>query len=186
MITSPMGTQIPLAMIAQVDKQDVPQAINRINQTRAVEVTGDIFGRDLGSVSAEINQLINSLQLPDGYSIQTGGQAEDMAESFASLGLAIIMAILLVYMVMAGQFESLFQPFIIMFSIPPTFIGVMIGLLVTGHKLSVAALIGVILLVGLVTNNAILLIDYINTLRTRGVEKQKLSCKLDLSAYDPF
>lgn len=173
MITSAMGRQIPLSMVAQVDKRDVPQAINRVNQTRAVEITSDVFGRDLGSISAEINQLIDRLQLPDGYTIEIGGQAQDMAESFASLGLAIIMAILLVYMVMAGQFESLFQPFIIMFSIPPTFIGVMVGLLVTGHKLSVSALIGIILLVGLVTNNAILLIDYTNTLRKRGVEKQE-------------
>src|SRR5690606_4137564 len=98
---------IPLSMVAQVDKRDVPQAINRVNQTRAVEITSDVFGRDLGSISAEINQLIDRLQLPDGYTIEIGGQAQDMAESFASLGLAIIMAILLVYMVMAGQFESL-------------------------------------------------------------------------------
>ncbi len=96
-----------------------------------------------------------------------------MNESFSSLGIALILAIVLVFMVMAAQFESLFQPFIIMFSLPPTFIGAVIGLGLTGTRLNIMSLIGGIMLVGIVLNNAIVLVDYINTLRKRGVERNE-------------
>jgi len=95
-----------------------------------------------------------------------------MMESFASLGLALLLSIILVYMVMASQFESLMHPFVIMFSIPTTFIGVVGGLAVTGRSLSVPAFIGVIMLMGIVVNNAIVLVDYINTLRRRGASRE--------------
>lgn len=113
------------------------------------------------------------MSLPQGYTIDFSGEQENMNESFSALGTALILAIVLVFMVMAAQFESLFQPFIIMFSLPPTFIGVVIGLGLTGTRLSVMSLIGVIMLVGIVLNNAIVLVDYINTLRKRGVERNE-------------
>lgn len=177
LITGPTGSQIPVSMLARVQKVDVPEKINRVNQTREVSITGDISGRDLASVSNEIKERLAGLALPDGYFFEIGGQTKEMADAFGSLGLAIILAIVLVYMVMASQFESLFHPFVIMFSVPPTFIGVVVGLLVTGYPLSVPALIGAILLVGIVVNNAIVLIDYVNTLRRQGVERDEAVLK---------
>ncbi|MGG0938934.1 efflux RND transporter permease subunit [Brevibacillus centrosporus] len=165
------GAQIALSSVADIVNQEVPQVIARSNQTREVKISGEFVGRDLNSVSSDIQARLNALTLPDGYSIEFGGQSKEMMESFGSLGLAIILSIALVYMVMASQFESLFTPFIIMFSIPPTFIGVVVGLLVTGKPLSVPALIGYILLIGIVVNNAIVLIDYVNQLRKKGVER---------------
>ncbi|MGE5704967.1 MAG: efflux RND transporter permease subunit, partial [Clostridia bacterium] len=172
-IPTPSGSQVSLSSVAKVVQENVPQLIKRVNQTREVTVTADIVDRDLNSISADIQKRLTNLSLPDGYTIEYGGQSKDMAESFGSLGLAIILSIVLVYMVMASQFESLFLPFIVMFSVPPTFIGVVVGLLLTGISLSVSALIGYILLIGIVVNNAIVLIDYINTLRKKGVERNE-------------
>ena len=172
-ITSPSGAKVPVSMVAEVTKSPVPQQINRTNQAREVRITGDISGRDLNSVTSEIQNKVKSLKLPDGYFIEMGGQNKDMMESFYSLGLAILLAIVLVYMVMASQFESLFHPFVIMFSIPPTFIGVVLGLMVTRQSLSVTALMGYIMLIGIVVNNAIVLVDYINTLRREGMNRNE-------------
>jgi hydrophobic/amphiphilic exporter-1 (mainly G- bacteria), HAE1 family len=174
MLSTPTGAQVSVGQVAQITKSSVPQQINRNNQTRAVSISADIQGRDLNSVNTEINAKLAALKLPQGYRIdKSGGQGQNMADSFSSLGLAIVLSILLVYMVMAGQFESLFYPFVIMFSIPPTLIGVVVGLLVTGQKLGVMAIMGYILLIGIVTNNAIVLIDYINTLRKEGMERNQ-------------
>jgi len=176
-ITTASGANVPLSSVADIIKKDVPQTIKRANQTKEVQITSDIQGRDLGSISREIQERLDKINLPESYYIEFGGQSEDMAESFMSLGLAMLLSIVLVYMVMAGQFESLFSPFIIMFSIPPTFIGVVVGLLVTGQSLSVMALIGYILLIGIVVNNAIVLIDYVNTLRKEGVPRNEALLK---------
>ncbi|MFT9847703.1 efflux RND transporter permease subunit [Aneurinibacillus sp. REN35] len=173
MLSTPSGAQISVGQVAKIGKETVPQQINRTNQTREVSITGDISGRPLNVVNQEIKDKLADLKLPEGYFIEEGGQAKEMAESFASLGLAILLAVALVYMVMASQFESLFYPFVIMFSIPPTLIGVVLGLLVTGYPLSVPALMGCILLVGIVVNNAIVLIDYVNTLRAKGMERDE-------------
>lgn len=171
------GAQVALSSVATINNEAVPQLIKRSNQTREITITSDIAGRDLGSINTDIQAKLSTLTLPDGYSLEFGGQSQDMAESFGSLGLAIILSIVLVYMVMASQFESLFTPFVIMFSIPPTFIGVVVGLLVTGNSLSVTAIIGYILLIGIVVNNAIVLIDYVNTLRKKGLERNEAILK---------
>jgi len=176
-ITTPSGANIPLSSVATLVKKDVPQTIKRADQTKEVQITGDIFNRDLGSIMRDIQSKIDGIQLPEGYHVNMGGQSEDMAESFGSLGLALILSIVLVYMVMAAQFESLLSPFVIMFSIPPTFIGVVTGLLVTGTPLSVMALIGYILLIGIVVNNAIVLIDFVDQLRADGVERNEALLK---------
>ena len=105
--------------------------------------------------------------------LEAGGENKEIVESFISLGKALVLAIILVYMILAAQFESLLYPFIIMFSIPPTLIGVVGGLLLTGRTLSVPTFIGIIMLAGIVVNNAIVLVDYINTLRKRGMEKME-------------
>lgn len=169
-ISAPGGAQVALSSIATIQKVDTPVSINRTNLTRQVSITSELAGRDLNSVITEIQAKLAKLNLPDGYKIDYGGQSEDMMESFASLGLAVVLSIVLVYMVMAAQFESLYSPFIIMFSVPPTITGVLVGLLVTGTPISVSVFIGYILLVGLVVNNAIVLIDYINQLRAKGMD----------------
>jgi len=172
-ITSSGGAQVDLASVAEISLVDVPQIIKRVDQSREVQITSDIVGRDLNSVSNDIRAKLDKLALPDGYFIEYGGQSKDMMESFGSLGLAIILSIVLVYMVMASQFESLFSPFIIMFSVPPTFIGVVVGLFLTGNSFSVPVFIGYILLIGIVVNNAIVLIDYVNTLRKKGIDRDE-------------
>ncbi|GAB7388329.1 efflux RND transporter permease subunit [Bacillaceae bacterium] len=172
-ITTPQGGTVALTSVAEIVKEDVPQTIRRSNQTREVQITADVSGRDLGSVLRDVQGRLSRLSLPSGYQIDYGGQSEDMMESFAMLGFALLLSIVLVYMVMVAQFESLLSPFIIMFSIPPTFVGVVVGLLVTGHSLSVMAIIGYILLVGIVVNNAIVLIDYINQLRASGMAREE-------------
>ncbi|RYD06154.1 hypothetical protein N752_04505 [Desulforamulus aquiferis] len=167
-IVSPTGAKVPLSVVASIESHHAPMEIRRTSQSREVRITADVSGRDLGSINKDIKAELDNLALPEGYVVTFGGQAQDMADSFKDLGMALMLSVVLVFMVMAAQFESLFQPFIIMFSLPPTFIGVVFGLGVTGHHLSVPALIGTIMLVGVVLNNAIVLVDYINTLRKRG------------------
>lgn len=176
-ITTPQGGTVALSSVAEIVKEDVPQTITRTNQTREVQITGDVTGRDLASVSKEVQERINKINLPDGYSVDFGGQSKEMMESFTQLGLAMLLSIVLVYMVMAGQFESLFTPFVIMFSIPPTIIGVILGLLVTGKSMSIMAIIGYILLIGIVVNNAIVLIDYVIHLRKDGIDRDEAVLK---------
>jgi len=169
-ISAPGGAQVAISSVATISKVEVPLTINRSNMTHEVKITSDLAGRDLNSVSKDIQAKIDKLYLPDGYKLEFGGQTQDMAESFGSLALAIILSVVLLYMVMAAQFESLYTPFIIMFSVPPTVTGVLLGLLATGTPISVSVFIGYILLIGLVVNNAIVLIDYINQLRAQGWE----------------
>ena len=113
---------------------------------------------------------LSQIIFPDGYTYYVGGQNEDLVESFGSLGQALLLAILLVYMIMASQFENIKYPLIIMFSIPLALSGSIIALFITGRLINVPALIGLIMLSGIVVNNAIVLVDYINTLRSRGVK----------------
>ncbi len=164
---------IPLASVADIRVERGPSEIRRVDQERMALVTANLKGRDLGSVTRDIQKVIDGLQLPPDFRVTIGGQQREMATSFDSMKLAIALAIFLVYLVMASQFESLVQPFIIMFTIPFALIGVVITLLVTGTPISVVVLIGVIMLAGIVVNNAIVLIDYINQLRQRGMEKRE-------------
>jgi HAE1 family hydrophobic/amphiphilic exporter-1 len=174
MIISATGARVALGDVAKIDISHAPVSIMRFNQARLVTVDSEFIGRDLGSINKDIETRLDAnIKLPAGYNMEIGGQAKDMAESFGDLGLAILLAIVLVYMVMAAQFESLFYPFVIMFSIPPTIVGVTLGLLLTGFNLSVPALIGYIMLIGIVVNNAIVLIDYVNTLRKRGLGRDE-------------
>ncbi|UCD37229.1 MAG: efflux RND transporter permease subunit [Fidelibacterota bacterium] len=174
-VTTPMKTQIPIIQISSVEKQKGPVAIQREGQVRAVLVTANIIGRDLGSIIRDIKVRLEDLEqhLPEGYFIEFGGQYEDMIETFITLGQALALAILLVYMVMASQFESLVHPFIIMFTIPLALIGVVLAFLVTGQTISLPTFIGFILLTGIVVNNGIVMVDYMNQLRRRGVEAKE-------------
>ncbi len=164
---------ITLSAVADIKLERGPSEIRRIDQERVALVTANLKGRDLGSVSQDIQQIIDKTPLPPDFRIRTGGQQREMVTSFDSMILAIALAIFLVYLVMASQFESLVQPFIIMFTIPFALIGVILTLLLTGTPISVVVLIGLIMLAGIVVNNAIVLIDYINQLRKGGLPKRE-------------
>ncbi len=161
------GSIIPLSAIADISMEDVPSSIDRENQTRYVTVSCEVYGRDSGSVGNDVQAMLDSMSMPQGYSAKLGGSNETMNDTFSSLGLVILLAIVLVYMVMAAQFESLINPFIIMFTIPLAFTGAIFLLFLTGEPISMMALIGCLILVGIVVNNGIVLIDYINLLRER-------------------
>lgn len=167
------GTQLPLTQLARLEEGVGPNVINRTSMSRVAYVYSDYAGRDLGSIQRDIRAGLAQIPLPPGYLIQYGGQQQDMAESFQSLALALLLALLLVYMVMAGQFESLLYPFCIMFSIPVSVAGVVLSLLLTGRAFSMPAYIGIIMMAGIVVNNAIVLVDYINTLKKRGLGRDE-------------
>lgn len=135
-----------------------------------VSVNINISGRDLQGVTRDVRKVLKEVTIPNDFRVDIGGTAEEQQKSFMYLGWAFLVAILLTYMVMASQFESFLDPFIIMFTIPLSFIGVAVALIITGTDLSVMALIGIVMLVGIVVNNGIVLIDYINQLRARGME----------------
>ncbi|MBS3948170.1 MAG: efflux RND transporter permease subunit [Dethiobacter sp.] len=167
-VVSPAGLRVPLGEVADFRPAVGAVSIARHDQVRSAGVTAQLSGRPLGPVVADIQQGLDRLALPAGYSVEFAGEQQQMAESFASLAMALVLAVLLVYMIMAAQFESLLHPFIIMFALPPTFVGVVLSLAITGRTLNVPAFIGVIMLAGIVVNNAIVLVDYINKLRERG------------------
>jgi HAE1 family hydrophobic/amphiphilic exporter-1 len=166
-ITTPLGMQIPLEQVATIVLDESPVTIEREDQERVVAVTADVSGRDLQSAIVDVTAALNSINFPDDFRWELGGAAEDFQESFSALGMAILAAIFLVYMVMASQFESFLDPFIILFTIPLAFIGIVWALFLTGTTMSVTALIGGMLLVGIVVNNGIVMIDYINQLREK-------------------
>src|SRR6056297_799603 len=172
MLPSPTGAKVPLSRVAQFDLSKGPKQILRINQERYAEITASLFQTDLGTAVNEIQQRINdNVEFPEGYNIRYGGQFQDLQQSFTDLFYAFLLAIVLVYMVMASQFESLVHPLVIMFTVPLAVIGVVYGLYITNTTISVPALIGIITLTGIVVNNAIVLVDYINRLREEGKTK---------------
>jgi len=172
-IQTPAGSVISLDEIASFEQQEGPVALIRENQQPQMNVTSDISGRDLGSVSQDISTKLAGMDFPEGYSYQIGGQVEDMEDAFVDLAIALIFSIFLVYAVMAVQFENLLQPFIIMFALPTSVIGVLLGLFISDVSLSIPGFIGIIMLVGIVVNNSIVLVDYINILRERGMERNE-------------
>ncbi len=168
-LTAEDGRRIRLDSVASIVEKTGPLKIDRKNQERMIAVEADVFERSSGDVVAELRRTINrQVALPSGVGINFGGTAEDQAETFAEMRLMLILGIVLVYMVMAAQFESLLDPFLILFSIPFAFTGVAVTLTALGLTVNIMSFIGMIMLVGVVVNNAIVLIDYINLLRARG------------------
>ena len=186
LIPSPTGALLTLGNVARIDKGTGPVTIVRENQTRQVTVTGAVVGRDIGTVNREIQEKLSNIHLPEGYSIDIGGEQEQMLESFRDLILVFILAVVLVYMVMAAQFESLKQPFIIIFTVPLSLIGVVFALLLTGRHINMTSLIGVIILAGIVVNNAIVLIDFINQLREKGIPRNEAIIKAGPARLRPI
>jgi len=164
----PSGELVRLENVARVEPQRGPIKIERKDQRRIVRVEGDVHGRSLGEVIREVEDLVNRTPPPRGLTVVMGGQKEDIEEAFLWLALALVVGVILVYMIMASQFESLLDPFVIFFSIPFAFTGVIWFLAAFGYSLNVVVFLGLLLLVGVVVNNAIVLVDYINILRARG------------------
>ena len=167
-IATPTGTNIPLKQVADLSIKKGPIQINREQQERLVTVTSQIVDRDMESITGDIAKKLQEYEMPRGYYYNIGGEYEDMVEAFRQLLLALALAVVLIYMVMAAQFESLIHPFIIMFTVPLAFSGGALALFITRRALGVTALIGVIILAGIVVNNGIVLVDYINVLRNKG------------------
>jgi HAE1 family hydrophobic/amphiphilic exporter-1 len=164
-IATPVGRTIPAESIVRLRRQEGPIAITRADRQRIVTVSGTIAGRDLGSIVRDLEPALRQIPKPAGYEITFGGEYEEQQKAFRELMFAAILALILVYMVMASQFESLRDPFIILFSIPLAGIGVAGLLLLTGTTFNIQGFLGLIVLVGIVVNNAIVLIDYTNLLR---------------------
>ncbi|MBD3615142.1 MAG: efflux RND transporter permease subunit [Gracilimonas sp.] len=162
---------IPLNAIATVQITNGPGEIRRVAQQRVAIVSANLNYGDLGEAAQEVEKALAEVTMPTGVLAQIAGQNEEMSESFQSLIFALLLAVFLVYLVMASQFESLLHPFIILFTIPLALVGAIIALYITKTTISVVVFIGLILLIGIVVNNAIILIDIINQMRMKGMEK---------------
>ena len=182
LIHSPLGIEVPLSEVAYITQGVGPSEIKRLDQQRAALVTANIAGRSLDKVITDIELLKAGIERQKiGYTgtvgaqekeltIAISGESQQMSESFDSLRFALILSILLVYMIMAAQFESLWQPFVIMFTVPLSLIGVLGALFLTRTPVSVVVILGVIMLGGIVVNNGIILIDSINRMRKSGMD----------------
>ena len=166
-VTNLLGQQIPLSSIANIVESLGPLEIQRQTQQRYLKATANLNNVSLGDATKIAQKMIDDTEIPEGVSVEIGGQVDDQSSSFSSLYLIFFLGIVLVYMVMAAQFESFKDPFIILFAIPFTLVGVIWAFFLTGITLSVTTFIGLIMLVGIVVNNGIVLVDYINMLRKR-------------------
>ena len=173
MIPGPDGRQLRLLTVAEVREDRGPAEIHRVQQQRAAVLSANLEGRGLGAAVADIEALLAANPPPAGVLAELGGQVNEMQTSFSSLRFALALAIFLVYLVMAATFESLIHPFVVLFTIPLALVGVVAGMLLTGTEISVIALIGIVMLVGIVVNNAIVLIDTVNQLRRTGMAKME-------------
>ena len=162
---------LPLSAVAEVVETEGPAEIRRSDGARVALIEANIVGRDLGSVSDDIQAILDSTRFPVGFDYTVGGQRQEMERSFDSMRLAILLAVFMVYLVMASQFESLLHPFVILFAVPFSIVGAIGILYLTRTPVSIVVLIGGILLAGIVVNNAIILIDYTNRLRRAGKAK---------------
>jgi CzcA family heavy metal efflux pump len=166
-IRSPKGP-VCLSTVAVIEHGLGPGKIERKDQARYITVSAEVYGRDLGSVVDDVQGVLDAMSVPPGFSSRFTGAEKEKNEAFLLLAIAVCLGMVLVYMVMAAQFESFRDPFIIFLSIPFSIVGVIVALAVTGQSISVVGFIGVIMLVGIVVNDGIVLISYINLLRQRG------------------
>jgi hydrophobe/amphiphile efflux-1 (HAE1) family protein len=168
-VRSPRGDIINLDTVARVERSSGPVVIDRKYMQRVVHVTANVApDKDLGAASIATQDTINQMQPPEGFTVQLGGQTAEQQKAFRGLIFAAVMALALVYMVLASQFKSLVDPLVIMFSVPLGISGVFLMLFLTGTKLSVNSFMGIIMMVGIVVSNGVLLVDFANVLRRRG------------------
>lgn len=164
-ITSTSGQQVPLSAFADITLAEGVKSVSRSDGDYSITVSAKADNMDTNKANKLAMEAVNKVDMPKNYGLDVGGQAEQMNEAMSGLVIALLIAIVLVYMVMVAQFESFSKPFIIMFSIPFAFVGVVLGLVLSRISLNVIGMLGAILLVGIVVNNGIVLIDYIEQLR---------------------
>lgn len=174
-ITTPYGTIVSLGEVADIEIAQGSTTLTRTDQKRTITLTGKFYNDDLQSVTDKFNALLENIDMPEGISVTESGTYEVMMDAMESLLLAIVLGILLMYMVMAAQFESFSTPFIVLFTLPLAMIGVVLSLLVAGEPLSVIGCVGIMMLTGIIVNNAIVLIDFIKTLRVEKPHETKLN-----------
>ena len=170
MIHSPLGMDVSLSDVAYLTKGRGPTEIKRVDQQRSIILTANTYERNFNQIILEIDKIIQSMRakIPKDYSLELVGEQQRIKESFHSLAFALVLAFILVYMIMAAEFESLWQPFLIMFTIPLSLIGVTLALFITRTPLSSIAYLGIIMLGGIAVNNGIVLINFVNVLRKEG------------------
>ncbi len=168
-LTTPSGQTVLLRNVATVQRTNSPVQIDRKYQQRLVEVTANVTDRDLGSVANDIQAKLDKIQVPPGFELKMTGNVEQQKKTFSDLLMAFALAILLVYVVMSSQFQSLLDPFIIMFTVPLGLVGVLWALFLTNTTLSVTSFQGIIVMVGIVVSNGVLLVDFTNRTRLQGV-----------------
>ena len=166
------GGYVPLSSVAQVDIVQAPQSIQRVNQSRQVTISGSTASGDTAAMTARLLEILDAYQLPEGYTAETGGSYEDMMDNFGDLLLALLVALGLVYFVLAAQFESFLMPVMIMMILPVAFTGALFALPLTGRDLSMISLVSLIMLAGTVVNSSIILVDYIRIRRERGEDRE--------------
>ena len=169
MLMTPRGTSIPLSEVADIYEEEGPTAITKQNQRRYITISAEFVDTDLNTISGAIEALLSEQQLPPGITYEFGGMFAMMMESFEALAIAMILGFVLLYMVMASQFESIAYPATILFSIPIAWTAGLFGIFLMGDNISVVSFIGLILLMGIVINNGIVLVDFINTKRKEGM-----------------
>jgi HAE1 family hydrophobic/amphiphilic exporter-1 len=166
------GKLVELSNIVKIQEGSGPSVINRIDRQRAVTIFASLEGKPLGDAMQELNDIASRILPPD-YSPKYQGMADTMKESFGYLLFALFLGIVMAYMILAAQFESFVHPIIVLLSMPLSFIGAFGALFITGRTINIFSMIGLILLMGLVKKNAILLVDYTNVLRERGMSKRE-------------
>jgi hydrophobic/amphiphilic exporter-1 (mainly G- bacteria), HAE1 family len=167
-LLTPVGNAIPLRQVARADAVTGPNEITRVDREPTINITMNVAGRGVPEATAEVNRLLEGLPLSPGVTAKLGGNAEAQTDGFQSLGLAMLLSVIFIYMVLASQFNSFIQPFLIMLALPLAIVGALLALLVTQRPLDLTAFIGFIMLMGLVTKNSILLVDFANRARERG------------------
>ncbi len=166
--------KIRLSDIAVFESTEAPKAVNRVDQTRYIAVSAAIAeGYNVGFVSEDVEAALENYNMPEGYNFTMSGENETINDAMEQVSLMLILALIFMYLIMVAQFQSLLSPFIIMFTIPLAFTGGLLGLYVSGSEVSVIALIGFVMLSGIIVNNGIVLVDYINQLRISGMEKRE-------------
>ena len=172
-VTTPYGGTVPLSAVAEVNVELAPQTITRVDQSRQVSVTGSSLSGDLTAVTRQVQKILDSYAMPEGYTAQISGAYTDMTENFSDLLLALLVALGLVYFVLASQFESFLMPVIVMMILPVAFGGALFALPLTGRDLSMISLVALIMLAGTVVNASIILVDYIRQRRERGESREE-------------
>ena len=170
-VSTAMGGYVPLSSVAQVEVVQAPQTITRVNQSRQVSITGDTISGDATAMTEQLTEILNNYSMPEGYTAELTGSYSDMMENFSDLLLALLVAIGLVYFVLAAQFESFLMPVIVMMILPVAFTGALFALPLTGRDLSMISLVALIMLAGTVVNNSIVLVEYIKIRREMGEDR---------------